>query len=156
MKYIRKQGCDLDLLNLRAEKRKGWRWRWCRIKEKTPSSISVLNINISQPSDCDIGSVIYWGFCCFLQKLVEWTGRNTYLSLSHFIPTEQSGSFDWTELDIRWVMFGQQARLLWLKARTRLTDGLLFTLELRYTGHACSLLFPLLRSTVSLHFLLLS
>lgn len=37
MKYIRKQGCDLDLLNLRAEKRRGWRCRWCRIKEKTPS-----------------------------------------------------------------------------------------------------------------------
>lgn len=80
MKYIRKQGCDLDLLNLRAEKRRGWRWRWCRIKEKTPSLISVLNINISQPSHCDIGSVIYWGFCCLLHKLVEWTGR-TRISL---------------------------------------------------------------------------
>lgn len=131
----KKTGLWPGSVEFKGWKEEGWRWRWCRIKEKTPSSISVLNINISQPPHCDVGSVIYWGLCCCLHKLVEWTGRNTYLSLLHFIPAEQSGSFDWTELDIWRVMFGQQARLLWLKARTRLTDGLLFTLELRHTGH---------------------
>ena len=28
-----------------------------------------------------LGLWLYWGFCCILHKLVEWTGRNTSLSV---------------------------------------------------------------------------